>query len=74
MEIELLYIKNCAHYKKALGLIHDSVTALGLKTRVREIEIKTEEDVKKHSFLGSPTIRINNEDLEPVSANSSGIT
>ncbi len=74
MNIELLYIKDCLNFKKARRLIHDTAKSLGLNIPLRKIEIKEEDDSKKYSFPGSPTIRINGVDIEPETANTIGLT
>ncbi len=74
MTIELLYIKGCPNFRDARRLIHDTIKSLGTKTPLRKIEIKNEDDVKKHSFPGSPTIRINGKDIEPETAHSAAMT
>ncbi len=73
VHIELLYIKDCPHFKKTKRLIHDTTRSLGLNIPLKKIEIKTEDDVRLYSFPGSPTIRINGEDVEPDTANEEGL-
>jgi hypothetical protein len=70
MNIELLYTKDCPNFRKARRLIHDTIKSLGLNVPLRKIEIKDEDDSKKCSFPGSPTIRINGEDIEPETASA----
>lgn len=74
MNIELLYIKGCQNFKKTRKLIHDIIRSLALKISLRKIEIQNEDDSEKYSFPGSPTIRINSEDIEPETAGATGRT
>jgi arsenate reductase len=74
MNIELLYTKDCPNFRKARRLIHDTIKSLGLNIPLRKIEIKDEDDSENYSFPGSPTIRINGEDIEPETANARGLT
>ncbi|MCL4537381.1 MAG: arsenate reductase ArsC [Nitrospirae bacterium] len=74
MNIELLYIKGCPDFKHARRLIHNTIKVLELKTPLKKIEIRNADDVKTYSFPGSPTIRINGEDIEPDTANTTGLT
>ncbi len=74
MNIELLYIKDCPNFRKVRRLIHDTVGSLGIKISLRKIEIESEDDSKKYSFPGSPTIRINGEDVEPETASATALT
>jgi arsenate reductase len=70
MNIELLYTKDCPNFRKTRRLIHDTIKSLGLNIPLRKIEIKDEDDSKKYFFPGSPTIRINGEDIEPETASA----
>lgn len=65
MEIELLYTKDCANYKSTKRLIQDTLEELKVKHTLKETEIRTIEEAEKHSFGGSPTVRINGKDIEP---------
>lgn len=74
MEIELLYTVDCAHYKITRRLIHDTLKSLKLKCPLKKVEIKTVEDAKTHLFGGSPTVRIDGEDIEPETVKAVGLT
>ncbi len=73
MDINLLYIKGCPNFRDARRLIHDTLKSLGIKTPLKKIEIKSDDEAKKHSFPGSPTIGINGEDIEPETAGITGM-
>lgn len=65
MKIELLYTGDCTHYKIARRLIHDTLKSLNLNYPLKKVETKTAEDAKTHLFGGSPTVRIDGENVEP---------
>jgi arsenate reductase len=73
MELELLYAKGCPSFREARKFVHDTVKSLGLRITLKKIEIKNESDLKRYSFPGSPTIRINGKDVEPDTAQASGL-
>jgi len=64
MKIELLYIMDCPWCVKTKKLIKESLEELKVKAEVEEILIDSDEKAKKHSFVGSPTVRINGKDIQ----------
>jgi hypothetical protein len=49
---------------KTKKLINETSKELGVKTKVEETLIDTEEKAKKYGFVGSPTVRINGKDIQ----------
>lgn len=64
MNIEFLYFDGCPSWKKAFDDLITVKENLGIETEIQMIDIKSEEDVQKYRFLGSPSIRINGQDIE----------
>ncbi len=64
MKIELLYILDCQWCLKTKELIRESLRELRVKADIEEILIDSDEKVKKHNFVGSPTVRINGKDIQ----------
>jgi len=64
LEVDILYFEGCPHYEPALELVRDVVEDLGVDAVLSEIEIKSHDEASSRSFLGSPTIRVNGEDIE----------
>ena len=65
MKIDVLYFKGCPNHEPALALVRTVVGDLGLNAELNEVEIKDLDDVDRFGFLGSPTIRVNSQDIEP---------
>jgi hypothetical protein len=63
VEVELLYWKGCPSHPAALA---DLRAALGDDVPVAVREIVSEEDAVAERFPGSPTIRVDGEDLFPI--------
>jgi len=66
MKIEFLYFDGCPNHETALTNLKEVLSEAGIKDEISIINIKQPEDVTKHRFLGSPSIRINDKDLETV--------
>jgi hypothetical protein len=56
---------DCSHGVAAVMAINGLAATLGLAIRIEEVLVETEEDARVQQCLGSPTIRINGEDVEP---------
>jgi hypothetical protein len=65
MKIEVLYFEGCPHLAPTLSLVHEVLGELGLASEVREVEVRTPEDAERLLFLGSPSVRVDEMDVEP---------
>ena len=63
MEVELLYWDGCPSYPAALA---DLRAALGEHVPVTVREVISEDQAVAEDFPGSPTIRVDGEDLFPI--------
>jgi glutaredoxin len=64
-DVMFLYFKDCPNWKKALKSLNMILSEEGVNTRVRKIQIRSEEEAVKRKFTGSPTIRIDGKDIDP---------
>lgn len=64
MKIELLVFDGCPNHEPAEQLIRDTVEELGIDADIEIINVVDNEDAVAKRFLGSPSIRINDLDLE----------
>jgi hypothetical protein len=72
--IELLWWRECPSWERALAELREEATAVGLDPDAIEVvEIDTEEAAASRSFVGSPTIRIDGKDIQPVGDNPVGL-
>ncbi|AKV03626.1 Alkylmercury lyase [Labilithrix luteola] len=64
--IEILYFDSCPGWRGALARVQQIVAESGLHDRVevRTVPIETEEEARSHRFIGSPTVRIDGQDVE----------
>ena len=62
--VEFLWWRECPSWGRALELLREEMARLGLDPGgVTLIEIKGEDDARRHAFRGSPTIRIDGEEV-----------
>jgi hypothetical protein len=70
MKIELLYWRECPSYPEAQQLLEEVLAARGVDEPVEVREVTTDDEAARLSFPGSPTIRIDGRDVDPVGATS----
>jgi hypothetical protein len=68
--IEVLYFAGCPHFEQAVELVREVALAERVSPHIRLRKIDTEEEAQQHKFYGSPTIRVNGEDVVPIPADS----
>lgn len=65
MKVEVLYFDGCPNYEALLPHLRELVRMAGLETEISLTRIEDDDAAKRERFLGSPTVRINGEDVEP---------
>jgi hypothetical protein len=69
--VEILYFRSCPHWLEAAETVRRVVEDAGLdeeRIRLRIIAVETEEAAKSFRFLGSPTVRVDGQDVDPSAA------
>lgn len=73
--VSFLYWTECPSWERALEIARTELTAQGLSQAALElIEITDEHSAACHRFPGSPTIRVDGEDIEDPGAAPIGLT
>jgi hypothetical protein len=73
--VELLWWAGCPSWERALADLREEMRALGLDPAAVEVrEVPTDEDAERERFVGSPTIRIDGRDVQPLSREPAGLT
>lgn len=68
MTIEVLYLEGCPHHDKTVDLVHSVMESEGMSGMVEQIRIGNPEDANAHEFPGSPTVRVNGQDIEKLAS------
>ncbi|MFH1559982.1 MAG: DUF2703 domain-containing protein [Chloroflexota bacterium] len=64
MTIEFLYYKGCSHWKATLEELQELLHSKGVEDAIDIIQVASREEAERLQFPGSPTIRINGEDVD----------
>ena len=65
MKIQILMSPGCGHGARALEIVADVVGQSAPGAAVETISVATLEDAARWSFPGSPTIRVDGNDIDP---------
>lgn len=67
MKIELLYFDGCPGYKKAERALGAALSVVGNRGGIEPelVAVNTDDEAERLRFPGSPTIRVDGEDLFP---------
>jgi hypothetical protein len=66
VKVELLYFDGCPSYVELLPRLRELIAAERIDEEVELRRVETAEDAKRERFLGSPTVRIDGEDVDPT--------
>ena len=68
--IELLYSKDCPNFEPTLSLLQEIVSGNHFNAAITVTEVSSQADAVAHRFLGSPSIRVNNNDIEDADSSA----
>jgi len=66
MKVEILYFEGCPTYLRAEETLRGVLAREGVEADVELVAVDTDEEAQEFRFPGSPTIRLDGEDLFPV--------
>ena len=64
IKIDLLYMSDCPSYQHIWSDLREVITQRNLDAAVRLVRVDTQEEADRLQFAGSPTIKVNGQDLE----------
>ena len=67
MRVSFLYYEECPSHDLALERLREVMAEEGIPNEVEVIKVETEEQARQLRFVGSPTIRVDGQDIEPPS-------
>lgn len=67
MKVEVLYVAGCPSHPAAVQLVRDALMAEGIVADVHEVLVSNDRKANELKFFGSPTIRINGQDVDEAS-------
>jgi hypothetical protein len=74
MTVELLWWEGCPSHPEALAELERILREEGVPADVTRVEIEDDEQARREHFPGSPTIRIDGEDIVPAEGEPYSLT
>lgn len=65
MRIEVLYVPGCPNYQPTVDLVRKLLASESVTEILREVPVNTDAEAQSLAFPGSPTVRVNGNDIEP---------
>jgi hypothetical protein len=69
--VEILYFDGCPNHEPAVALVERIDRELGTGAELRLVDVPDQEAAARLRFLGSPTIRVDGVDIDPLTAQRS---
>ena len=67
MRVSFLYYEECPSHNLALERLREVMAEEGISSEVEVLKVESEDQARRLSFVGSPTIRIDGRDIDPPS-------
>ena len=74
MRVSFLYYEDCPSHDVALERLREVMDEEGIPDEVEVVKVETEEQARKLRFVGSPTIRVDGQDIYPPSDSRYALT
>lgn len=65
VQIDFYYYEDCPSHDTALERLRAVMQQVGIHAEVSVTKVETDEEAERYQFIGSPTIRINGQDIDP---------
>lgn len=65
MKVEVLYFDGCPNHEALLPHLRELLESSGARPDIELVRVEDADTAERERFLGSPTVRIDGEDVEP---------
>ena len=65
MKVEVLYFSDCPNHAPAVSRVREVLQQDDVAAELIEVEVKDAAEAQRLGFIGSPSIRIDGQDIEP---------
>ena len=63
--VTYLWWAECPSHEEGYALLREALSAEGLDAEIEAIEVASDEEARRHEFIGSPTFQVHGRDLDP---------
>ena len=72
LDVRILYTEGCANTPQTIQRVQDVARQLEISIDVRQVRVSTQAQADELRFLGSPTVQIDGQDIDPAARTASG--
>lgn len=65
IQVTFLFYEDCPSHDLVLERLREVLNEKGIAANVEVVEVQSEEQAQELRFVGSPTIRLNGQDIDP---------
>lgn len=65
MKVKVVSLEKCSATGQTISLVHEVAREMGMEMALEHVIVKTPEDASVHRHIGSPTVQINDLDIDP---------
>jgi hypothetical protein len=73
LRVTFQYMDDCPSHEQALARLRKVLDEEGISVRIDVIKIESDEQAKRLRFVGSPTILVNDRDIDPQANDRYGL-
>src|SRR5688572_24526340 len=66
LQVEFLWWAECPSHQAGYALLRQALDAEGVAATINAIEVISDAEAQRYKFLGSPSIRLMGEDIDPA--------
>ena len=66
LDVRILYTEGCANTPQTVRRVQDVAQDLAIRIQVDQVLVTTQDQANELRFLGSPTVQINGQDIDPA--------
>ncbi len=74
MRVSFLYFEECPSHDLALERLREVMAEEGISSEVEVFKVETEDQARQLRFVGSPTIRVDSQDIDSPSGSRYALT
>ena len=66
LQVEFLWWADCPSHEAGYALLQQALAAEGVAASITRIEVSSDDEAQRLAFIGSPSIRLMGEDIDPL--------
>ena len=73
LDVQVLYTEGCANTPQTVQRVRDVAQDMGISIQISKVQVTSQDQANKLRFLGSPTVQIDDQDIDPAARTASAL-